>query len=288
MAELTRSLSSPPTLIGGGDEATFTRPPRPAGAPTGTMTAPAVVLTLLVTLLFLMFVWIEPTPRWIVLFGTGVVALSADGVLRGARSRSFARSLDTVPFLFLPSLYVLAAPVFIEHNVGGFAVVPLALLGGLGFGVLLAGQIGSVREREPGYLRARFLATAATYFVAFALFSLTFSFELDARPGIVAAGLIALMLSVELLREGEADPLETLVLAAVVGVLLAESRLVLHYLPLEGHLAALTLLLVLFVASGIVQAHLTRQLGIATAAQHVGIGAVGIALVAAARLADIA
>ncbi len=51
------------------------------------------------------------------------------------------------------------------------------------------------------------------------------------------------MLAVETLREGEVDPLETLGFALVTGVILAETRWLLYYLPVDRYLAGLTLLL---------------------------------------------
>lgn len=253
------------------------------------VTAPAVVLTLLVSGVFFMFLLVEPSPRWVVLFGSVVAALSMDGVLRAARREAFeAGGLDTTVYLLLPALYVLAAPVFLEHNVRGYWALPAAGLAGIGFGALVVGQVSSVRAFDLGRPFGRYVAATATYFVAFALFSLMFTFDLHVRPAVIASGLVAALLAAELLRDGEIDQLETLVFSAVTGLVIAEVRLAMHYLPIDGHLAALTLLLAFYFVTGLIHAHVTRQLDRSAALEYVTIAVTGLVLVVGAQAAGIA
>src|SRR5690606_16536141 len=112
-----------------------------------------------------------------------IAALSMDGVLRAARREAFeVGGLDTTVFLLLPALYALAAPVFLEHNVRGYWVLPAAGLASLGFGALVVGQVSSVRVFDLGRPFGRYVAATATYFVAFALFSLMYTFDVHVRP----------------------------------------------------------------------------------------------------------
>ena len=263
--------------------------PEPAWRRGVIVTAPAVVLTLLVTGGFLMFLLVEPSPRWVVLFGSVVVALSMDGVLRAARREAFeAGGLDTTVYLLLPALYALAAPVFLEHNVRGYWVLPAGMLAGIGFGVLAVGQVSSVRAYDLGRPFGRYVAATATYFVAFALFSLMYTFDLGVRPATIATGLVAGLLAAEMLRDGEIDQLETLVFSAVTGLVIAEVRLTMHYLPIDGHLAALTLLLAFYFVTGLIHAHVTRQLDRNAALEYVTIAVTGLVLVVGAQAAGIA
>jgi len=253
------------------------------------VTAPAVVLTVLLSGVFFMFLLIEPSPRWVVLFGSVVAALSMDGVLRAARREAFeAGGLDTTVYLLLPALYALAAPVFLEHNVRGYWALPAAALAGLGFGALVVGQVSSVRAFDLGRPFGRYVAATATYFVAFALFSLMFTFDVHVRPAVVASGLVAALLAAELLRDDEIDQLETLVFSAVTGVVIAEVRLAMHYLPIDGHLAALTLLLAFYFVTGLIHAHVTRQLDRSAALEYVTIAVTGLVLVVGAQAVGIA
>ncbi len=244
-----------------------------------------VVLTVLVTLTFLVFTLVEPTPRWLLIFAAAITALGVDGTLRATWREAFAgeQAQDTTPYLFLPSLYVLAAPILIEYNVRGYWVIAAAVGAGLVFGAIVVAAAISVHERAPEFGTARLVSTAAAYFAAFALFSMTYVVGLDARTAIVAIGLVATMLAVEVLREGQVDPAETLVFSAICGLVIGEMRWSLHYLPLDGYLAGLSLVLVFFVITGLLNAHLTSRLDVVLAAEYVLIAAAGLVLVVLAR-----
>ena len=71
-------------------------------------------------------------------------------------------------------------------------------------------------------------------------------------------------------------------------LIVGELRWALHFVPLDGHLAALTLVLALFFSSGVLYSHLTRQLTRAVLAEYVAVVAAGVALVVLARATDLA
>lgn len=248
----------------------------------------AVILTALISVGFLAFVLIEPTPRWLALLLAIVAGLGADGVLRAARHQPFASGADTTPFLFLPALFALATPVFLEYNVEGFWAVPAALLAGLAFGSIVVAEVASVRVDEPLRVPARFVAAAATYFVVFALFSLAYAFDLDLAASVIAVGLIGVLLAVELLRDDQIDAYETLVLAGVIGVIVGEARWVLQYMPIDGYLAGLTLLLLFYFVTGVAHAYVVRQLDRTVAFEYGAVAIVGLLLVAGVRIAGVA
>ncbi|RLT27129.1 MAG: hypothetical protein DWI48_04365 [Chloroflexi bacterium] len=248
----------------------------------------SIILTVLVTIAFLAFVLIEPTPRWAALLGAILAALGTDGVLRTARRDVFGMGADTTPFLFLPTLFALGAPVFIEYNVEGFWVIPAALIAGLAFGGVVIAELASVREDEPLRVPARFFAAAATYFVVFALFSLAYAFDLGLGASVVAVALIGMLLAVELLRDDQIDALETIVLSGVIGVIAGEARWVLQYMPVDGYLAGLTLLLLFYFTSGVAHAYVTRQLDRTVAAEYGGVALVGVVLVVGVRVFGVA
>ena len=283
----TRRVASSVAAVAEPPSAPTALPPSPASAArrripfNGFM----AVLTAVVTLTFLMFTLIEPTPRWLLIFAAAITALGVDGVLRATWREAFSGELaqDTTPYLFLPSLYVLAAPILVEHNLRGYWVIPAALAAGLAFGAVLVASAISVHERAPEYGPARLVATGAAYFSAFSLFSITYVVDLDARTAIIAVGLVATMLAVEVLREGQVDPAETLVFSAICGLVIGEARWAMHYLPLDGYLAGLTLVLVFFLVTGLLNAHLTRRLDAILVTEYGLIAALGIALVIVAR-----
>jgi hypothetical protein len=258
-------------------------------------TTEAVILSALMTGTFLMFLLVEPTPRWLALCAATIAGLGVDGVLRSARERVPAGSvstpaagLDTIPYLFLPALYALVVPVFAEHHVRGYWAIPAALLAGAVFSGVLANAVASVQLRERAAGTVRLLPAIATYFVAFALFSLAYAFELRLRDAVVAAWLITTLLAVELLRDEEIDPVETLVFSGIAGFLLAQARWVLQYMPLDGALAAVALLLVFYVVTGVIHAYMTRELDRSVATEYAAVAAAGIALVTGIRAAGLA
>jgi hypothetical protein len=278
------------------------RAPEREGAPRNSylvrppLTTEAVILAVLMTLAFSLFLLIEPTPRWLALFGTVVAALGLDGVLRGVHARMRLRddpasapergAPDVTAYLFLPSLFALAVPVFAEHHVRGYWALAAGVGSGAAFAAIVSAAIASIRAEE--HVVARLIAAAATYFVAFAVFGLSYAFDLRLRDAVLAVGVTSTLLAVELLRDDEVDPIETLVFAGITGLVLAEARWLLQYMPIDGGLAALTLVLLFYFVAGVVHSYITRQLTPAVAAEYGAVAATGIAVLAGIRAAGIA
>ena len=275
------STEAPPAS----EEEEALRPLERRGLP---ITAEFVLLVVLVQMLFLMFLLIEPTPRWLLLLGAVAVALGTDGVLRSTWRSAFEGGGDATPYVFLPVMYVVGVPLLIEQNLLGGDVLIAAFGAGAGFAAVLAAEVGSVRRRAREYQAARFVATAATYVAGFTLLSLTYVFELDLLPAMFAAGLIAMLLAVELLHHGEVGPFETVIYAFVTGVVVAEVRWLLYFIEIDGYLAGLLLLLAFFFVTGMLYSHLTRKLNLAVAAEYLVIAVAGVAAVAFARVNDLA
>ncbi|MCC6238551.1 MAG: hypothetical protein IT299_13405 [Dehalococcoidia bacterium] len=253
--------------------------------PEGLIVTPQVLLLGLVgTLFILMFTLIEPSPRWVVLLGTATTTFGMEGVLRSGRRQAFAEGgLDTAPFLLMPALYMLVVPVFIEHATLGFATPFSGLFAGIGYAALVIGTLSSVREFDPARDRGRLIAASATYFVAFALFALVFLFGVGQRPATIAVALASVVLAAEILREGEIDPAETLLYSLVVGVVIGETRWVLHYLPIDAYAGALTLLLAFYISTGLLHSYVVRALTREVARTYATVGIAGVVFIAAAR-----
>lgn len=252
---------------------------------------PAAVLALLMSGVYTMFLLIEPTPMWLALFGAIVAAVGTDGVLRSIRREAFEveSGRDTVPHIFLPVLFTLAVPLFIEENLPGYWVVPAAILAAFAFVLLVLAEVPAEDEEEDEFRgRARFVSVAGTYFVAFALFSLTYAFDIGLREALIAIALGSVLLAVELLREGEIDPLETLLLAGVVGIVVAQARWILQFMPLDGYPAGLALLLTFYFVTGMVHAYMTRHINRTVTVEYSIVTALGLILVVAARATGVA
>lgn len=233
----------------------------------------------------LLFLAVEPTQPWMLLAVTAIVAVGADGVLR--QHPLAGREEDsawTAPLLFLPTLFTLSSGLFLEDAVGGYLVVPGVMVVSIVMAMVLFAEQTSVDLNAPNYPSARFILNIATYITAFGFFAVVYAFDVSLVPAAVTVGLVSMLLAVEVLREAEADPLRALVFAAVVGLIVAEARWVLYFLPVESYLAGVFLLLVFYLVSGLVQHHLNDDLRMPVVIEFMAIAALGIAIVVIGRL----
>jgi len=233
----------------------------------------------------LLFLTIEPTKPWILLVVTGLVALGADGVLREHPHALQEEDVTwTAPLLFLPTLFALGSGLFLEDVMRGYWVVPGVVVASvLMSGILYAEHI-SVDGASDLYPGARFVLNIGTYLTGFAFYAVVYSFDVSLIPAALAVGLVSLLLSVEVVREAEADPVRALVFAAVVGLIVAEARWALYFLPLESYLAGVFLLLVFYLTSGLVQHHLNNDLSRPVVTEFVAIALLGVLIVTLGRI----
>ena len=256
------------------------------------LTAPSVFRSTRVPLLvgvyaigLLFFLAVEPTKPWILLVVTGVVALGTDGILREHPHGAYEDDIAwTAPLLFLPTLLALGSGLFLEDVLRGYWVVPGTFIASLLMAAVVYADHVSVDGDSVLYPGARFVLNIGTYLTGFAFYAVVYSFDVSLGPAALAVGLVSLLLSVEVLREAEADPVRALVFAGVVGLIVAEARSVLYFLPLESYLAGVFLLLVFYMVSGLVQHHLTDDLSPPVVAEFVVIALVGVSIVALGRI----
>jgi hypothetical protein len=233
----------------------------------------------------LLFLAIEPTQPWMLLVLTGLIALGADGILRTHPRGDFAGDLaGTSPFLFLPALLTLGAGLFLEDIAPAYWAVPGAVIASVVMAAVLYADHISIDPEDVRYPAARLVLSIATYLTAFAFYSVVYTFDIALIPAAIAVGLVTMLLSVEVLREAEADPVRALVFAGVIGLVVAEARWGLYFLPLESYLAAVFLLLVFYLASGLVQHHLMDDLRGHVVVEFVVIALVGVVIVALGRI----
>jgi hypothetical protein len=233
----------------------------------------------------ILFLAIEPTPPWILLVLTGMVAVGADGILRDHPLAERESDIAwTAPLLFLPTLMALASGLFLEDIVGGYLAVPGTLAAALLLGAVLYADYISVDGDDRAYPGARFVLNIGTYLTGFAFYAVVYSYDVALVPSALALGLVSLLLSVEVLREAEADPVRALVFAGIVGLIVAQARWALYFLPLESYLAGVFLLLVFYMVSGLVQHHLTDDLDGPVVFEFATIALVGVLIVTLGRI----
>jgi len=233
-----------------------------------------------------LFLTLEPTqPLWLMVT-TLIVALGSDGIVRAHSNGAFRAPLDTAPYLLVPVILSLAAGFFLEETVSGYWRVLASLVsGGLIAGVLY-GECLSIDVEGPLYGTGRFILNIATYLGAFALYAVMYSYDTDLVPAALLSGLLSAVLAAEILRETELMPppvgqrsLRSLGFAAAIGLIIAEARWSLYFVPLEGFLAAVFLLIFFYVASGIAQHHLTGHLSRPVVTEYSIVASIGLLMI---------
>jgi hypothetical protein len=216
---------------------------------------------------------------------TGLVALGTDGILRTHPSAIEQEDVAwTAPLLFLPTLMALSSGLFLEDVLSGYWVVPGVAVAAVLMGAVLYAEYISVETYSPRYAGARFILNLGTFLTAFGFYAVVYSFDVDLVPAALIVGLVSLLLAVEVLREAEADPIRALVFASAVGLIVAEARWALYFLPLESYLAGVFLLLVFYLISGLVQHHLNDDLHAPVVAEFSLISVIGVLIVTVGRL----
>ncbi len=231
-----------------------------------------------------LFLAVEPTKPWILLAVVALVGLGTDGILRTHPRAQLTGVPDTAPFLFVPVLLALASGLFLEEVVRGYRTVPAVVGASALLAAALYGEYISVLSHGPSYALGRFVLNVITYMAAFAFFAVIYAFDVDLLPSAFAIGLFSLLLAVEVFREAEADVYRALVFSAAIGLVVAEARWALYFIPIEGFLAAILLLLVFYQATGLVQHHLTGHLDRRVAGEFTLVTAVGLAIVILGRV----
>jgi hypothetical protein len=181
-------------------------------------------------------------------------------------------------------LLTLGGGLFLEDALTGYWVVPGVFVLALLMGAVLYAEHVAVDGESAMYPTARFTLNIGTYLTAFAFYAVVYAFDVSLAPAAVTVGLVSLLLAVEVLREAEADPIRALVFAGVIGLVVAEARWALYFLPLESYLAGVFLLIAFYVSSGLIQHHLNDDLRVPVISEFAVISALGVAIVTLGRI----
>ena len=253
-------------------------PERPDAGPITRSILVAVVAAIGIT----GFVSIRPEQGWIIAVTTLAVALAAEGTVR-THPHWYGRVLDSAVFMMLPALAALSAGLFIDEALDGYVRVLAALGAGAGVGVLVFGEYHTVSFGTRAFGPMRLILAVATYLVAFGLFTVLFSRDIDVPIAAVGVGLVSFALAMELLRESRLMGVSSLLASAAVGVTLGEFRAALYFFPLDGLLAGALLIVAFYLATGMVHHLLDEDLDLFTLSEYVLVAGVGAAAVVIAR-----
>lgn len=231
-----------------------------------------------------LFISIDPVRPWILLALTAIMAFAADGVIRAHPRAGFSGVADTAPYLFVPVLFTLSAGLFLEDVILSYWAAPAVVGASVLMGATLYAEHVSVETEHPSFPLARFALNVITYLTAFGFYAVVYGFDVELLPASFSVGLISMLLAIEIFREAEADAMRALVFAAVIGVIVGEARWVLYFIPLEGFLAGVFILLVFYLATGVISHYLTDHLDTAVLLEFALVTAAGLAIVVGGRV----
>lgn len=240
-----------------------------------------MLLTALFTLLLAATVTAESA--LLLLLTIGVVALGVDRILRLHPGARFHGPTATVLYLFVPMLYALGMGLLLQQVSGLWL---LLCIGGAAvlFAVVLNAEYLTVEPNADTYEAARLLLLVAIIVVALAVFAVVFTNNLPVWLGAVLVAGTSLLLTVDILRELEADTTDLLSQAGAVALVMGECRLVVYFLPLSGLLAGVFLFVVFYAATGLVQSRVNGKLDRQTWITYAGVAGAGFLFVLIARL----
>ncbi len=229
------------------------------------------------------FLAIEPTQNWLLLLLCGLAGLAADAVVRTHPRARFHRLDDTALFLFVPVLFTLGAGLFLEEVASGHWTLLAGTLSAIPYWAILRAEYDCVDRRASGYQAARLILNIATYVIAFLLFATVYDFDLAVATAAFAAGVISILLGIEVLREEAMDTVRTVTYAVAVGVLMAQAAWATDFLPLNGGAAAVFLLLAFYLTTGLMHNYLGSRLDLRTGAEFAAVALAGLVIVILAQ-----
>ncbi len=235
----------------------------------------AVVLALGLTA----YLAIEPTQNWLLLLLSGLAALGTDGVVRTHPKARFQRIDDTALFLFVPVLFTLGIGLFLEEVAGGHWTIVVGLASVVPYWLILRAEYESVDRAAEDFHYHRLMLNIATYVIAFLFFATIYDFNLGLSTSAFAAGIVSILLGIEVLREEALDTPRTVIYAVAIGVLLAETAWATHFLPLDGSPAAVFLLLAFYLMTGLMHSYLAERLNPRTAGEFAAVAMAGLLIV---------
>jgi hypothetical protein len=217
--------------------------------------------------------------NWLLLLLCGLAGLGADAIVRTHPKAKFHRMEDTALFLFVPVLFTLGLGLFLNEVAEGHWTLFAGVISGVPLWAILWAEYTSVDRSASGYDSARLILNVATYITAFLFFATIYDFQLSLIESSLAAGVIGLLLAIEVLREEAMDTTRTLLFAVAGGILLGQTAWSTHFLPLEGDAAAVFLLLAFYLMTGLTHNYLADRLNLRTGGEFAAVFVAGLVIV---------
>jgi hypothetical protein len=213
-----------------------------------------------------------------------IAALGLDGVLRSHPAARFRGGAATAQQLVCPVAFAVAAPMFFRYVSSGYWGFLAAIVAGLAFGLTAYAAYFTLDSDTAAGSSARLVLLAAAYAGVFGFLSAFYAhdFALPLAAGI--AWLVASLFAIEVFRDAELGLFDAVVYSLVAGLVLAQVRWAAAFVRIDGLLAAMLLLLVFYVTTGIALSAITHRLDRRVAMEFVVVGVLGLVIVVIGRL----
>lgn len=220
------------------------------------------------------------------LFGAGLVGLvgiSAESFLEDSSSPEPRNHYQAFSLWIAPGLLVVAGLWLAQVVPAESQLVVAAGVAAL-MGILLLGLRSSSKPGQRFYRPGRFMANLVLYLVVFLLFALIYHTKERSLITATSIGLIALLAGLEVLRPGRRGLVSGWQLAALAGLVVAETTWALNYWPVSGLIGGAMLLLTFYVFTGLLLAVQEGGLDRRMVAEYGTVGIAGLLAIAWAVL----
>lgn len=192
-----------------------------------------------------------------------LVAVAAAGTDRLVRLHPQARfhgPTATVLYLFLPGLFALFSALAIQQSDNAAIRLVLGVVSVLLFGITVIAEYLTVDPDAETYEVARFGLLLSIYVTALFAFVVALGGDFPLIAGVLLVAGVTFLLTVDMLRELEADAGSLWVQSGAVAAVMAECRAVLYFLSLPDVLAGAFMLVVFYVITGLIQDRVTGRM----------------------------
>ncbi len=214
--------------------------------------------------------------NWLVtLLLLGLACTGTDSVIRH-HPRSRAGELPyTFVFWILPGLITLLAALLLPRAPSTqYWLLGLAVTAAL-LSLIVAVEYRTVDPADPAYRLARLGLNLTAYLAALGLFIVIYASKLRSLITATATLTTSALLALDLLRNVQQSMRRRAFYASIVGLLLGESVWALNYWQVSALTVGGLLLLLLYIATGLVQQHFQGNLNRRTLIEFAAVGVIG-------------
>lgn len=250
-------------------------------APTNPFNA-TVALAVGFALLLVSYLFTGFLPLLLLLVALAVVG--ADRIVRLHPQARFHGATATMLYLFVPGLFALGAGLLLGELGSTIGRLLATLAVTLVFLITVRTEYLTVDPDAETYDLARILLLYAIYLTAFFLFVVVFVAALPVWLGMALVAGTSFLLTVDIMRELEADSTTLWVQSGAVAAVMAECRLALYYLAIADVLAGAFMLIAFYVMTGLIQNQTSGRLDRGTLVMYAAVATAGLLLVLIGRI----